>query len=300
MKETRIFEDRYSRDFTTQGDFFQFLAERRAHSRWLTAPSRELKFQAVVRGTPVGDLFCSLYEARGDGELLQDTMENTALLMKVEGEDYPVRSCALKTILERARISGSALSRVSTEVLTRILNDCMAVASGRSLIKLADDKISAVHGGDPRDYAVLEMLPLFQTTSDFLQREFPGSHFLTGHYDHAAASAVWMLDGQGQQLLDTYRRELVLRNLSTAALVPALRFQTSDVGISGANLYPVLLMGAMHRTLPLGRAIRTEHKNGADLAYFSEQLGLIYSRFREALDQQTKLMIVLLTNDLCF
>ena len=83
-------------------------------------------------------------------------------------KDYPVRSCALKTVLERARISGHALNKVSKSVFAEILNYCMGVASGDSLIKVADEKVSAVHGGDPKDYTVMEMLPLFKATNDFL------------------------------------------------------------------------------------------------------------------------------------
>ena len=114
--------------------------------------------------------------------------------MKVDGKDYPVRSCALKTVLERARISGHALNKVSKSVFAEILNYCMGVASGDSLIKIADEKVSAVHGGDPKDYTVMEMLPLFKATSDFLNREYPGNTFMTAHFDHsiATASGVWM------------------------------------------------------------------------------------------------------------
>ena len=93
-------------------------------------------------------------------------MENTSLLLKVDGKDYPVRSCAIKTVLERARISGHALNKVSKTVFAEILNYCMGVASGDSLIKIADEKVSAVHGGDPKDYTVMEMLPLFTLMSN--------------------------------------------------------------------------------------------------------------------------------------
>ena len=44
-----------------------------------------------------------IYDHNGDADVLEDTMENTSLLLKVDGKDYPVRSCALKTVLERAR-----------------------------------------------------------------------------------------------------------------------------------------------------------------------------------------------------
>ena len=89
----------------------------------------------------------------------------------------------------RARISGHALNKVSKSVFAEILNYCMGVASGDSLIKVADEKVSAVHGGNPKDYTVMEMLPLFKATSDFLNREYPGNTFMTAHFDHSIATA---------------------------------------------------------------------------------------------------------------
>ena len=171
MMESKVFADNFSRSFSESGDFFQFLSARQARSKWMTAPSKELRFESVERGSTLGNLYMQIYGHNGDADVLEDTMENTSLLLKVDGKDYPVRSCALKTVLERARISGHALNKVSKSVFAEILNYCMGVASGDSLIKVADEKVSAVHGGDPKDYTVMEMLPLFKATNDFLNRE---------------------------------------------------------------------------------------------------------------------------------
>lgn len=78
--------------------------------------------------------------------------------------------------------------------------------------------------------------------------------------------------------------------MQTEKMVPALRFSTSDVGMSGANLYPIFLVGAESRIVPLGYSIRTEHKNGVDMQYFEEQLRLVYAQFEKALDKQVQLM----------
>ena len=146
MTERKIFADSFSQSFTEAGEFFQFLSDRKSRSQWMTAPSRELQFEPVERGSTLGNLYMQIYDHNGTGEILEDTMANTSLLLKVDGKDYPVRSCAIKTVLERARISGHALNKVSKAVFAEILNYCMGVASGDSLIKIADEKVSAVHG----------------------------------------------------------------------------------------------------------------------------------------------------------
>ena len=228
----------------------------------MKAPSHSLQFKPLEKDSELGNLYMQLYQSNGSAEILVDTMENTSLLLSVNGADYPVRSCALKTILERARISGHALGKVSKSVLTQILNYCLDVATGDSLIKVADDKVSAVHGGDSSDYAVLEMLPMFQSVKDFLDDEFPGNSFLTANYDHSVVTAIWSLDGQANDLLDTYYQELAANGLSGKVNVtPGLRFTTSDVGVSGANLYPILLNKRGDKIIPLGTPIKTEHSN---------------------------------------
>lgn len=257
----------------------------------MKAPSNSLQFKPLEKDSELGNLYMQLYQSNGSAEILVDTMENTSLLLSVNGADYPVRSCALKTILERARISGNALGKVSKSVLTQILNYCLDVATGDSLIKVADDKVSAVHGGDPSDYAVLEMLPMFQSVKDFLDDEFPGNSFLTANYDHSVVTAIWSLDGQANDLLDTYYQELAANGLSGKVNVtPGLRVTTSDVGVSGANLYPILLNKHGDKIIPLGAPIKTEHSNGVNLDKFEAQLKLLYARFRETIEKHKKMM----------
>ena len=286
MVETKVYADKFSTSFSSPGDFLRFLGERAKNSSWLTAKSKDLTFEAMDKVDPT-ELFGSVTSS---DEALMDTMENTSLLMTVHGSKYPVRSCALKTVLERARISGTALNKVSRDVFAEILNCCMGVASGDSLIRIADEKVSAVHGGDPKDYAVMEMLPLFEHVCDYVNRVFPGNHFVTAHFDHLMVTAIWRFDGQSDKLLDTYRREVAAKGLNPNGIVPALRFTTSDVGWSGANLYPIFLHGNGDRIIPLGYPIKTDHRSGVDLTYFDSQLNLLYSRFCDAVQAQTKLL----------
>ena len=93
MMESKVFADNFSRSFSESGDFFQFLSARQARSKWMTAPSKELRFEPVERGSTLGNLYMQIYDHNGDADVLEDTMENTSLLLKVDGKDYPVRSC---------------------------------------------------------------------------------------------------------------------------------------------------------------------------------------------------------------
>ena len=90
MTESKVFTDNFSRSFTESGDFFQFLSDRKARSKWMTAPSRELQFEPVERGSTLGNLYMQIYDHNGVAEILEDTMENTSLLLKVD-EEYNLR-----------------------------------------------------------------------------------------------------------------------------------------------------------------------------------------------------------------
>ena len=132
---------------------------------------------------------------------------------------------------------------------------------------------------------------MFQSVKDFLDDEFPGNSFLTANYDHSVVTAIWSLDGQTNDLLDTYYQELAANGLSGKVNVtPGLRVTTSDVGVSGANLYPILLNKHGDKIIPLGAPIKTEHSNGVNLDKFEAQLKLLYARFRETIEKHTKMM----------
>ena len=293
MTDQKIYADNFRCTFDDPGDFIQFLKERKENSRWMTAPSRNLVFESLEKNTQMGELYLRLYDHDGRAEIIADTMENTSLLLKVNGETYPVRSCAIKSILERARISGHALNKVSKSIFTQILNYCMDVASGDSLIKVADDKVSAVHGGDPKDYAILEILPLVQCVRSILDRDFAGNHFLTANFDHSIVTAIWSLDGQANELMETYRQAVAERGVTEAMSArPGLRFTTSDVGVSAANLYPILLLGGSNRIIPLGDPLKLDHKNGADLDAFASSMDQLYACFKESIERQQQLLNV--------
>lgn len=293
MTDQKIYADNFRCTFDDPGDFIQFLKERKENSRWMTAPSRNLVFESLEKNTQMGELYLKLYDHDGRAEIIADTMENTSLLLKVNGETYPVRSCAIKSILERARISGHALNKVSKSIFTQILNYCMDVASGDSLIKVADDKVSAVHGGDPKDYAILEILPLVQCVRSILDRDFAGNHFLTANFDHSIVTAIWSLDGQSNELMETYRQAVAEKGVTEAMSArPGLRFTTSDVGVSAANLYPILLLGGSNRIIPLGEPLKLDHKNGADLDAFASSMDQLYACFKESIERQQQLLNV--------
>ena len=95
-------------------------------------------------------------------------------------------------------------------------------------------------------------------------------------------------------MLQEYRELLEKHRLPTDGLKAGLRLTTSDVGYSGANLYPLLFVGSGAKILPLGSPLKLEHKNGASLEKFDSQLNLLYAQYGKALSSLEKMMSLIL------
>lgn len=159
MGETRVFADGYRGVFQNQEDFLECLKSIGRNSFWERKTSKNLRLVAITSGSKVEEELKQMYADEGlDEDIITDTIINTGLLLKIKNQYYPVRDCAIKSILDRAGISGAGLRRGEKSVYARILNDCLKVAKGEALLRISEGKVSAVLGGDCHDYAVLDIL----------------------------------------------------------------------------------------------------------------------------------------------
>lgn len=158
MNGTKVYEDGYCVVFQDQEDFLDCIKRIGKNSFWDVRRSRSLRLAAIREGSELETELKEAYEKDGmDPEIITDTILNTGLLLKVKGRYYPIRACAVKSILDRAGISGNGLKRLEKQVYARILNECLKTARGEALIRISEGKISAVLGGDAHDYSILDM-----------------------------------------------------------------------------------------------------------------------------------------------
>lgn len=160
MKETKIYADEFCTTFASTTEMLEFLAERAKQSKWIRKPTRMLKLVPLEKEAETIEEAC---EKELEG-IVEDTEKNTQLVLKVNKDFYPVRDCAIHTILKRAGINGTGLKKLEKATYAKVVNYCLQVAKGDALIKVADGKVSAVHGGDDHDYCVLDMQTIFNMT----------------------------------------------------------------------------------------------------------------------------------------
>lgn len=287
MNEANVFADDFLRSFAQEGDLMHFLRQRSQTSGWIRKPAKKLRLLPLEE-EKVQQTFP---EEKDMAEVIDDTMSHTKMMLKVEKGYYPVRDCAIHTILTRAGIKGDALKRLSLGNYAKIVNMCLQTARGMALIRLADGKVSAVHGGDASDYRILDMEQIFQETILYLQKNFPGTKYIpeSGSYDHSSATAMWELCGK-PELLDSYRDALELYGIHRKVYAPALRLSTSDVGAKSVTLHQMLLCDSNSREINLGNPIRLAHSGNADMNEFRKKLDLICIRYQDAIGNLTKLL----------
>lgn len=296
MEEMNVYADEFQKNFLTQDSFLDFIKRIARGSQWERKRSKELKLVSYEEGSHIDQELRQQYADCGmDEGILKDTLTGTGLLLKLKGKYYPVRNCAIHSILDRAGISGPALRKVNKTVYANILSECLKVARGDALLHFSEGKVSAILGGDSHDYAVLDMEKIFMLAVEYLQENFKGCTYLGGFYEHSCSSAVWELSGE-DDLLKAYRKELMLRGMTVNDMKPVIRVTTSDTGNSGANIYPMLVSGMDKRTISLGEALKLKHKNSASIRDFEEQLKMVYGKYQLAIGRLTGLLEIDIIN----
>ena len=192
MQMQKPCQDSYYTLFSSYPTLLDYHEEQAKNSRWIRCKVADLQVEPLGESsTLIGNL--SAFAAGTSQEAVKDTAENLGLAMRVNGELYPVRMTAYKSLLDRAKIGGTALSKLNREVLAEVLNECLKLYSADALLLIRDEKISAVHSGDEVDYSVLPIDELLRVLQAKLDARFSGNEFEPGYCDHSLVSASWRM-----------------------------------------------------------------------------------------------------------
>lgn len=274
-------KDDAAKSFVKSTDMLDFLREREDNAEWLT--------RVDIRALSLMLLEDAMIYRTAPMEIVHDTAKNTGLV--IQGGDLPqtaLRLCAMSSLQERAKISGTALTKVSKTVLRNILNECLDVASDKATakIRIADGKVSAVRSSD---YVPLSIPEIFAATMEYINTRFPHNHFAGGSWSHILSTAEFELSGESD-LIKTYTEALERHGIDHKKVQPGLRLSSSDIGTSGVNLMPKLVVGQDRLLLPLGGPVGLEHKGDASMERFLENLDGVFSQYG---DRLAKLMHLL-------
>lgn len=282
-------QDNYSTTFSSYEAMFDYHEEQAKKSQWLTYRVDELQVEPLDASSPLyGNL--SAFAPGTSLDAVEDTASNLGLAMQVGGNLYPLRMTAYKSLLDRAKIGGTALPKLSRNVLAEVLNECLKLYSSSALLLIRDEKVSAVHSGDPADYSILPINELLGTLKAKLDARFPGNEYEGGYCDHSLVSASWKMPDQKEDLLGAYTKLLAFQGKTAMAdkLMPGIRFMTSDTGIASAKV-SALLVGGQH-PIHIGGCIAVDHRHQKKVSDFDVALDQLFAQFGDSIAKLQKLL----------
>lgn len=281
--------DNYHTTFDSYRVMQDYHEEQAKKSQWYRCRVNDLQVEPLTKSS---SLYGNLSEfAPGTSmEAVEDTAVNLGLAILVDGHYYPIRTTAYKSLLDRAKIGGTALPKLNREVLAEVLNACLHLYSAEALLLIRDEKIAAVHSGDPADYSILPVDELLKKLQLKLDTRFPGNQFDSGYCDHSMVSAAWSMPNQKEDLLGAYAKLLASQGKTTMAskLTPGIRFMTSDTGVASAKV-SALLLGGQH-PIHIGGCIAVDHRHKTTVANFETALDQLFAQFGDSVAKLQKLL----------
>ncbi len=286
-------QDNYSTVFSSFGEMQTYHRQLSRESQWRRCRVRDLAIEPLDSKSPLAENLPAFAPGTSQ-EAVRDTVRGLGLAMRVEGTLYPVRHTAYRSLLDRAKLRGSVLPKLSRPKLARTLNDCLQVYSSDALVLIRDEKVAAALSGEPEDYAVLPADELLEALQEKLDSRFPGNQFERGYWDHTLTCAAWTLPGQQDELLDTYQQALAARGKTgiESRLIPAVQFLTSDVGVSSAKVSALLEGGKF--PVYIGSCVAVDHRLRATIEDFSKGLDQLFAQFQDSVKKLEKLLQVYL------
>ena len=283
--------DSYHTQFSAFPDMLSYHEKIRTDSRWERTEVKNLEVAALDKASPLFNDTTS-FDSSVSRDAIEDTAENLKLAIKVKDKFFPLRDTAYKSLLDRAKVGGSALPKLPREKLAELINSCLALHKDSALLLVRDEKVSAAHSGDTRDYSVLEIDQLLDGLQSKMDERFPGNQFSGGYVDHSITSASWTLPDQKTELLDTYTKLLAAegKTAMAAKLMPGIRFSTSDTGVASAKV-SALLVGLQY-PIHIGGMISVEHRRQSKAPDFVESLDMLFAQFGDSVARLSGLLSI--------
>lgn len=286
--------DSFYTTFPTYPSMLDYHEVQARNSQWKHTQVRNLEVEPLDAKSPYFGNTAAFAGGISE-EAVKDTAENLGLAIRIDGELYPVRSTAYKSLLDRAKIGGTALPKLDRGVLAQTLNACLKLFGSDALTLIRDEKVAAVHSGDAVDYSVLPIDALLRTLQSNLDARFPENEFEQGYSDHFISSATWKLPKQKEDLLGAYAKLLASQGKTKIAdkLMPGIRFITSDTGVASAKVSALLL--GFQCPIHIGGCVSVDHRHGSTIADFEKALDQLFAQFGDNIAQLRNLLDIHLT-----
>ena len=286
--------DNFTNRFIDENQTEAFLTDMCSKDKWFRVATSDLLSKSMTDSPlSVQDERMSKNFIGVTDDAILDTMQNSALVLsypdkaRYERPDALLRDTAVAGLLDRAGIRGSALKRVKKKNpanYVMLVNTCLDVWSNQALLLERGGKISAIHGGDNKDYAVLPQDELFNVLKTTMAKE--SASFVDAYIDHTVTLAEYQLPkgslSKCEQTMADHGYPL------DPNWFPRLKFYTSDTSNSSVTLSAQIQNGSS--MIPVGNPIRLNHRNGATVADFEKKFDKLFAMFKDGFNRMVELV----------
>lgn len=235
-----------------------------------------------------------------DADAVRECMNDQKLMLEFPYGDkqqvVPLRYTALKTLCDRAGISGMSImsfdnrphhSQITPDERAQILSIMLQHFRNKSLLLVRDGKVSAVLSGDPKDYTIMPVCDLLEIVQEEMDYRFQKYSFLSGQATHEMVRIVFGIQD------DKIRAKANLIANTKSEPDIQMEFVSSDVGKNSATLIPTVRINGV--VIRIGPSLRLRHKS-CDLKAFEKMCQSMFSMFETGLEQMEKLSQVSVAN----
>lgn len=249
-------------DTTAPEEFTDLLADREANASWSEIAVSEVE----------------LLPHTNDVEGIEEEARREALYSTSSSMGHhALRDIALPSLLERARISGSALGEMPVEDVADIVTRCLRTSRDTTNIRMQDGKIGAFMANS---VVKLPQPELYRIATSEIAKSY-GGQFVSGTWSHRITVGGYECHVPTADFMTLFTD----KGLHFADIVMGITVTTSDTGYSGVNIYPSLV-GIMSNggkmQLPILGETAMPHKGKASMDAFKENLSTVFVKAQQS------------------
>lgn len=276
MEKTMFVSDDCEKRFTNRSEMSDFIGEREANTVWLVEPVTSLRYEGLLDEPLMAPIYSEKMNV--SDEAIIDTMTGSNLLLKTSVGEKPVGISAILSITDRAGWKADGYKKMRNYnplKLAEALNLFIEASSGNVHVKLADEKVRAVHSSS---YTFISGKVLLDTVLGYFDKNWPEFTFENGYFSHEFIRAELNLSAYHDMFMAKIPGSLSSNLLSTSE--PAFIMTSSDIATSAVHLRPALaLKSGIY--IPLGNSIEVEHTGDDIEGRVVSELNMLLAYFQE-------------------
>ncbi len=301
----KLINEEQERMFLDENSMKDFLATQEREEIWKVCYTNELK--TVPMPTPNCILFNAesvrqeyqIPDSKVSDESLEETINGCKLGLSLplnKMEIYPMAQTAFVTLMQRAGYGSSPVllsqkERPSQQEMapvdkSNVINLGLNCFTNKSLVLIRDEKVRAVLSGDESDYSRLPVSELYATMTKVLPEMYSNWSYVMATASHLYTTILVSINDTRleREIHDIFSKSGILIKGK-----PMIRLVTSDVGLSGANLFPVL-RDNMGKEFALGVPLCLTHTAKHSMTDFAKNVSQITAMFRDSKEKLNNMM----------